>query len=135
MKIVGFLTEKIFAEKKESTHSKIEVKSGLNIVDITEQKIEGQKQNILKFDFLFSLEYAPNLGKIEVNGSVLILDEENQSKEILKQWKKKNFTHPIKVILFNLIMNKCNLKALNLEEQLGLPFHIPFPKITASPKT
>jgi hypothetical protein len=32
-------------------------------------------------------------------------------------------------------MNKCNLKALNLEEQLGLPFHIPFPKITASPKT
>jgi hypothetical protein len=28
-------------------------------------------------------------------------------------------------------MLKCNIKALSLEEDLGLPFHIPMPKVKA----
>ena len=29
-------------------------------------------------------------------------------------------------------MKKCNLKAIELEDELNLPLHIPFPKLSAS---
>ena len=54
-------------------------------------------------------------------------------KVLKKDWKKKKFNHPVKLPLFNFIMEKCNLKALQLEEEVSLPFHIPMPKLAPAP--
>ena len=34
----------------------------------------------------------------------------------------------------NLILSRCNLKALQLEEELGLPQHAPPPRLVTQPK-
>jgi len=41
----------------------------------------------------------------------------------------------MRVPLFNFIMNKCNIKALYLEDEMGLPLHIPLPKISTEQET
>lgn len=130
MKIIGFSINKVSGEKKKELKGKSEIKSGLNIDEISKEEINISDKSSLKFDFTFNIDYSPDFGNIEIRGSVMILDDKDEGKEILKEWKKKKFIHPVKLPLFNFIMEKCNLKALQLEEELSLPFHIPFPKLT-----
>ena len=129
MRIVGFNITKVSAERKSPVKGKLEIKSNINIKDITTEEIPIAKNPALKFDFEFVIEFNPKIANIEIAGSVLVLDEENQSKEIIKLWKKKKFDHPLKIGLFNFIMEKCNLKALQLEDELSLPMHINMPKL------
>lgn len=134
MKIIGFSIKKISAERKSDVKGKLEIKSGLNIDDITKDEIPISDKPAIKFDFTFSVDYTPDVAKIEIKGTIVALDEKDESKDILKNWKKKKFDHPVKLPLFNFIMDKCNLKSIQLEEEIGLPFHIPFPKLAPSPK-
>jgi hypothetical protein len=46
------------------------------------------------------------------------------------EWKKNKVPDEIKLLVFNFVMTKCNLKALQLEEEFSLPPHIPLPKLT-----
>jgi len=131
MKIIGFSIKKISAERKSDIKGKLEIKSGLNIDDISKDEISISDKPALKFDFTFSVDYNPDIAKIEIKGTIIALDEKEENKEILKNWKKKKFDHPVKLLLFNFIMDKCNLKSIQLEEELGIPFHIPFPKLAA----
>ena len=135
MKIIGFKIKKVSAERKSDIKGKLEIKSGLNIDDITKEEIQISEKPSMKFDFSYTVDYSPDIAKIEINGSIIALDDSNESKEILKDWKKKKFNHAIKLPLFNFIMDKCNLKALQLEEEIGLPFHIPMPKLAPNPNT
>ncbi len=130
MRIIGFTINKILAERKTPMKDKVEIKSGLNIDDISKEEVDISKSPAVKFDFTYSIDYAPNVAEIKIKGSVIAIDEKDDSKDILKEWKKKKFNSPMKVPLFNFIMDKCAIKSLELEEQLGLPFHIPLPKLT-----
>ena len=130
MKIVGFALKKVSSERINPIKGKLEMKSNINIDNIEKEEVSFSDKDSLKFDFTFSIDYNPDLAKIEIKGSVVTIDEKDESKEILKDWKKKKFDNPgIKLGIFNFILNKCNLKALLLEEELGLPLHIPFPKL------
>jgi hypothetical protein len=129
MKIIGFVISKILVERKNSVQGKIEIKSDLNIDDIRKDEINISEKPSLNFDFSFSLNYSPDIAKLEIKGSVITIDDKDEAKEILKEWKKKKFTHEVRLSLFNFIMNKCNIKAIQLEDELGLPLHIPFPKL------
>ena len=131
MRIVGFAINKISAEKKKTAGEKIQIKSNIDIKDIQKQPIDISKDPALKFDFVFSVAYSPKLANIEIEGSVAALDDKNEAKEVLKEWKKKKFTHPMRTALFNFIMDKCNLKALQIEEDLNIPLHVPLPKLRA----
>jgi len=135
MKIIGFTLSKILAEKPKNLSGKIDIKSGLNIDDVSEEEISLPNSEALKFDFTYDIKYSADIAKIEFKGSVLMLDDKKEGKEILKDWKKKKFDHSIKMPLFNFIMEKCNLKALQLEEEIGLPFHIPMPKLAPNTKS
>jgi len=129
MKIIGFSVTKISIERKNEPKGQLELKSGLNIDDIVQEKINISEKSSLKFSFTFTIDYQPNVAQLEIKGILITLDDKDESKDILKEWKKKKFEHPVKLSLFNFIMEKCNLKALQLEEEVGLPFHIPFPKL------
>lgn len=130
MKIIGFTVSKISGEKKKLIQEKLEIKSNIDIKDIQKQKINISENPGLKIDFEFKVDYDPKVANILIGGSIIVLDDDKQSEDILKNWKKKKFEHPIKLPLFNFIMEKCNLKSLQLEEDLALPFHIPLPKLT-----
>ena len=135
MKIIGFSLHYINAEKKqEQAKEKIEVKSNIAVDDISKTEIDFSKDSALKIDFTFSVTYSPSMANIDLKGSIILIDENNESTNILRDWKKKEFDSPLKLQLFNFIMDKCNLKALELEEELTLPFHIPMPKFSAPSK-
>ena len=52
------------------------------------------------------------------------MPEKEELKEFLKFWKENKLPEGHKIPLFNFIMSKCNIKALTLEDELALPYHI-----------
>ncbi len=130
MRVIGFNFEKISAEKKKQPKGKLQINSNINIKDIKQEKIDVVKdQPVLKLDFEFKVEYKPNIAHIKLEGLILMLVEKDESKNILKKWKKKKIPDDIRVPIFNLILTKSNLRALQLEEELNLPTHVPLPRI------
>ena len=63
-------------------------------------------------------------------GYVLLALDAEKSKEVLKKWKSKKVSDDIRIHLFNFIMTKCNIKAINLEDDVGLPLHVPMPRLS-----
>jgi hypothetical protein len=134
MKIIGFSITKISAERKKPAKGKLEIKNGLSIEAISESKIEALSTPALKFDFSYTLNYEPSFAEIKILGSVIGLDDKNEAPAILKDWKEKKFSGDTKISIINYIMEECNIRALNLEKELALPFHLPFPKIRTEAK-
>ncbi len=130
MQIIGFNLTKISVEKKEKTKRKIQVKQNINIDEIIKDKINISENEVLKLDFTFNIDYNPDFAKVELKGQTILLPEEDELKEIIKSWKKKEISEKFRIPLFNFIMSKCNIKALNLEDEMALPLHIPMPKLT-----
>ena len=129
MKIIGFSLKKISVERKNPIKGKLEIKTGLNIENIIKEEVPISDSPALKFDFNYNINYEPNLAKLEIKGSIITLDDKSESEEILKEWKNKKFSHSSKLAIFNFILSKCNIKAIQLEDEIGLPFHIEMPKL------
>ena len=130
MKIIGFNFTKISAEKKADPKGKIKINSNVEITNTIKDKVEIIKDSeVYKFDFKYSINYEPKTAFIEFEGNILSILEKEKAKEVQKSWKKKKVPDEIRIVLFNLIMTKCNIKALQLEEELGIPSHVPLPRI------
>ncbi len=132
MQVIGFNFEKILAERKnQKAGGKIEIKSNINVKEISPEKVDLVKdKDVLKFSFEFTIDYTPEIAKILLAGSAIIMLEKDKAKEIMKKWKSgKKIVEDIRIPLFNMIMTKSNLRALQLEEELNLPTHIPMPRI------
>ncbi|MCX6741761.1 MAG: hypothetical protein NTX24_01125 [Candidatus Pacearchaeota archaeon] len=128
--IIGFNLIKILVEKDSTDEpKKIErVSTKTDISNISEQKIEIKEKTALKFSFSFNVDYEKNIAKIKMEGSLLYLADPKQAKEILESWKKKEITKEIRMEIINAVLSRCNIKALGLEEYMGLPAHFPLPK-------
>jgi len=131
MKIINFTIKKFLAELKEDKKTNVEVMSNLNLEDIKETKIEPTDQQSVIISFNFYVDYKPNVARIELKGHLILLDDENKTKEIMNSWKSKKLPEEIQLPILNFILEKCNIKALEFEEKLGLPLHLPLPKIGA----
>jgi hypothetical protein len=130
MRIIGFNFNKISAERKEGKKGKINVNSNIDIKDVEEEDFKlSKKEKALKFNFEFSIKYKPKTAEISFQGFVVSLFNKKDAKEVLDKWKDKKIPDKIRIPLFNLILTKCNLKALTFEEEFGLPTHIPMPRI------
>lgn len=130
--IVNFLLEKISIEKKKDIMGNVEVKNSTKITNIAEQAIDalGNKQSALNIQFSFTLNYEPNLANIAIEGRVIDLLGEKDKKSILDTWKKEAKIDPkYSSAWMNLILARCNVKALTLGNEVNLPPHIPFPRL------
>ncbi|MFA5992348.1 MAG: hypothetical protein WC796_01435 [Candidatus Pacearchaeota archaeon] len=138
MKLIGFNFSKISIEKyKEFANSEETepIKTNIQVTDVKKDQLEFFKnQDIFSFKYIFKILYEPHIAELTFTGSiVLLIPEEEIVKDLEKQWKDKLVPQELKFTLINLILSKCNLKALQLEEDLNLPHHIPLPQI--SPQT
>jgi len=129
MKILGTSFSKVSIERKNLSKGKMTLKADLKIEDIHEEKVSFSDKPTLRFDFSFAVNYEPDLAVISIKGALLTLDDKGVSKEIMKEWKDKKFSHPEKIGILNHIMTKCNLRALQLEDEFNLPLHVALPKI------
>ena len=63
-----------------------------------------------------------------ITSTIIILI--NREKEI----NKSSVIKELRMNLFNLILRKSNIKALELEDEMNLPLHIPFPPLRMDKK-
>lgn len=134
MQIIGFNLSKILVERKESSEGKVEISQNIDIKDISKEKISISKDDAVRVKFSFTINYSPDLAKLEFEGHALLLPTESELKNLLKSWKDKKIQEEIRIPLFNFIMSKCNIKALNLEDEMALPYHVPMPRLTSEQK-
>jgi hypothetical protein len=135
MKIIGFNITKLGFERKDSVSTEIKIHNNLEITDLDVEEISLSNSPVIKIKFAYKISYVPEVAEISIEGLVLVLDEENESKKILKEWKeKKTVSHDFKISILNFVLGKCNVKALQIEDELGLPLHVPFPKIMPAEK-
>lgn len=132
MKFLGFNFTKITSERLNDFVKDLKINTNIDISSIekTESDMFKGSEELLVVKFKYSLDYSPDLAKIYFEGSVLMTEDQKITKDILKGWKDKEIPENFKINVLNFILKKSHFKALQLEEDLGLPYHIPFPRIS-----
>ena len=132
MNIVGFNFLKVSVSRDAKIKKIDNISTSIDVLDLTKEVVPFLKESEgLKINFKYLVDYEPKYAQILFEGVLMVSAAPDTVKETLKQWKKKQLSNDFKVPLFNTIMSKCNLKALNLEEEMGLPLHIQFPHFSA----
>ncbi|MFH1592933.1 MAG: hypothetical protein ABIB47_06220 [Candidatus Woesearchaeota archaeon] len=135
MPIVGFNLTNLQAQKTkplESKEKELKIQSKLGITAVKEEKLPTGKTKTdgLRFDFEFKLDYQPGIAKIAIEGFMYYMDDPKILKEITDQWKKeKNIPLDVKTQLLNTVVLRASIKALQLEQEINVPPHMPFPSV------
>jgi len=130
MKIVGFTLTKILIQRKEKIEGKLQVNQNIDIKDVVSEHLQFVKDEALKINFKFIIDYSGDSAKVEFEGYLIIIAEKDEFKKIQESWEKKQVPDDLRIPLFNFIMSKCNIKALTLEDEMALPPHLPLPRIS-----
>jgi len=139
MPVVGFNLEKAAVEKKKPLQKGMQARHNITIVSVKPEDIvigENSKKPGLRFSFEYEVDYQPEIGRIDIAGHILYLDDEKTIKNIMKQWdKEKKMTPELTSKILNTAIIKCTIKALNLSQDVNLPPHLPIPTISPAPIT
>ncbi|MEM3091189.1 MAG: hypothetical protein QXX55_01835 [Candidatus Pacearchaeota archaeon] len=131
MKLLGFGFTKINIEKFENQKNPEEIKinTDINILEIKklDQKDIKTEEDVIAITFSYKVGYSPNFAEIELKGKMIISGESKEIKDLLNEWKNKEIFGDAKLFIFNIILKRSTVRALQFEEELGLPFHIPLP--------
>ena len=131
MQIVGFNLTKLSIERINDIMGKFKVTSKIDIKDIREEKISPvEGKQVAKLEFEYNIDYEPKLAEIKFRGIMMLMGDPKEIKDIAADWKKKgNILTDTKIRIYNTIFHKCNLKALELEDDFNIPPHIQLPLI------
>lgn len=133
MKLLGLTFSKISIEKLNNLSNDLKINANIDIAEIKplKQDFFKSKEEFIGIRFSYTLNYDPGIAKIEISGDLALSLEPKMAKELLRDWKenKKIMDEDFRLALFNIILKKSSLKALQLEEEMNLPSHIPFPTL------
>lgn len=131
MKIVGFNFTRVNMEKFSDDYKELKINTHIDIVDVkkTTSEIIQPKEVLFEIKFNYNIDYEPKIAQISFSGLLLLLVDPKMAKSFLKQWKDKKFPEEHKITIFNVILKKANLRALQLEDELNLPLHISLPSL------
>jgi hypothetical protein len=131
IRLLAFDFTKINAEKFTGFSGKLDIKSNIDIKSL--EKIKPGKQEALKIKFTSSVDYG-KLGKIELEGNIFITADSKSLKETASSWKDKKQPTELQLAIVNLILQKASIKAIQIEEEIGLPIHLQniFPRVQSS---
>lgn len=140
MTIAGFNLKKILVERKSNLQGELKINTKMDLIDLKKEEVKlMQAKDIINFNFQFSIQYfavknQAEVAEITFNGDVIYVADPKDSKKIMDEWKNKKIDENIKTQVLNTILLKCNLKALLLEDELGLPPHLPLPRFKSEEK-
>ncbi len=145
MQIIGFGFTKITAFKSENfTRNTANINTTMEFTNVLKEEIKLLKDNNegLKLNFKLSIDYTlqdekkqekqdkqDKQGEISFEGYLIISASKEESKNIQKSYKKKQMSPTLLAPLYNFLLKKCTPKAMNLEDEIGLPLHIPIHQI------
>ena len=130
MKVIGFNFNKISVEKKSDKFENMKIHNDISIASVNQIKSQSPfqtKDDILELGFNYDLTYSPDIAKISLSGTMILMVEQKVTKEFMKRWKNKKVPEEYKILIFNVILKKSNLRAVQLEDELNIPIHIPLP--------
>jgi len=130
--VIGFGISKIEAEKSPEVKGKISINNNIkiNAVEKTDLFLGKNKQEGLKFSFEYVSTYDPKAGKIILIGNLVAVDDKEKVEEIVSGWKKnKKLSAEVLAHVLNSILNKCNIQAIILSREIGLPSPVQLPKV------
>lgn len=137
MKLMGFNYSKINVEKFSGIANK-NLKVSTNIDISSMNKVENNllkgNEGLTAIEFEYNINYDPNVAKIEFKGNMILSLDSERTKQLLEEWQQKKIPEEVKIFLFNIILRKSNIKALQFEDELNLPLHMPVPKVSAQDK-
>ena len=144
MKLLNILFNSISGKREENVKPK-NTNITVDYLEIEKEKIEILKDtDAIKISFKLNIEYAEdvknkekaaNAGHISFEGKALLSADKEESRELMKHWKKKEVPAALKATLFNALIKRCTPKALLLEEELNLPFHASIPQLRPQQQT
>jgi len=147
--ILGFNFTSINVENKISSPEQTRVKTDVSITDLKKDSLPqfSKDKELISLSFKFSAEYFKNeapkdqkekkqaklssqsIAQVILLGKMVLSLTKEQAAFFELAWKKKDLPQEHKLPIYNFILNKCTIKALQLEEDLGLPTHFPLPKL------
>lgn len=126
IKFVGSRILSINANKSKKVGNKEGIKVKIeNIVP----SFSKETKEILEVSYSFEVNYG-SLGMVEIKGEVYLSSDEASLKKIQESFKNKGKLSKEQSNLTNLIFQKASLKALKIEDELGLPPHIKLPVLS-----
>jgi len=136
MKIMGFNFKKLSIERMSDSLENLKIGTNIDISSIERVKPDffRVKEDLLAVHFKYTVQYEPEIAKLELEGNILLAVEPKIAREVINEWKDKKLPDEFKLSLFNLIVRKSNIKAIQLEDEIGLPIHVPMPKISGENK-
>ena len=137
MKILGLNFTKLNAEKFSVETKGVKIGTHIDLSEIREVKADffSSKERVLGIKFSYEIDYEHNFAKIKLAGNILVSTDETNFNKILEGWKEKNLPDDFRLSIFNLILKKSSLKALQLEEELNIPLHIAMPFLKPQDKS
>lgn len=141
MKVIGFNIEEI-SGKKNLELKRFNINTDVTFNNVEKSKLDVLKENeTIKVGFKFNVKYKDVDAKsdeatndITIIGSLLLMVDKELSKEFLKSWKNKEIPKDKMITLYNFVLKRCSVRALQLEEDLNLQPHIPFPQVKPQTK-
>lgn len=131
MTIVKINLHKVIAERNlDASGGQVKINNNVSLqnVESLDFSVDGKKG--LKFTFSFNCNYEPGLGKIEVAGQVLYVDQEDKVDKALEAWKtEKKVSREIMEQIVNAALHKGNIQAIKVSEEVNLPSPLPLPKV------
>ncbi len=134
MTIVKINLHKILAERNlNSKGGQIKIDNNVSLKNVEDLSFAMEGKKGLKFSFAFTCDYQPDLGKIEVEGQVLYVDEAKKVEQVKKDWEKERRI-PMDVMeqIINASLHKGNIQAIKISEDVSLPSPLPLPKVRTS---
>ena len=134
MKIMGLSFSKISGERFSNLPEGLKINTKIDVleigkVDSGDISVEGE---VLGIKFLYELDYSPKFAIITTEGNLLLALGSKEAKDVLERWGKKEMSEDFRLTIFNIVLKKAGLKALQLEEELNLPSHFQLPVLKKS---
>lgn len=131
MPIVSINYKKLLAEKKKPIKGTVNIQNNIAITDAVKKESSIKDQAIIDVEFQFSANFEPGIGVISIIGDVTILETSKKADEIIAEWKKnKQLSTELLKPVMNSLLTKCNIEAILLGKELGLPPTLMMPKVS-----
>lgn len=140
MNIIGFNLTKIAAERTKSLSSPT-INTNIQFTNVEKEHLSMLPHNVVKVSFEYSVIYSSEKdpkktnssntqAEIGINGFILLATEKEEYKEFEKLWKKKQVPEKFIIPLHQFILQKCSIRALPLQDEMGIPSpYLNFPTI------
>ncbi|MDO8459972.1 MAG: hypothetical protein Q7S74_02595 [Nanoarchaeota archaeon] len=138
MKVIGFNFTKFKAEKNADFKQSSSMNTSIEFLDLSKEEVSLLKDSeVIKLFFRHTFSHILKEEKKEIkqaevaiDGIIILSLSKEEAKEIKKFWKKKQLPEQLKIVIFNIILRKCLVKSIVLEEEIGLPLRIPVPHVS-----